>query len=488
MPNITNANRTVPTSTSSTTPSQVTVGSGDTLSKIAQRNNTTVAALVAANSSRYPTLATNPGAIQVGWKLNLPNGSAPAPQPNTPPPAQGWQPRTNNDVLLVGMNESSAHEAAHLKSRGVNVTHVKDAPANDTITTRDAAGQRVTHDLSSLEGARAFALTLGLPGEQTQKIADAVHGAGNDARDELAQIAQVWAGAEKGGQIPSRMVLSGHNVGSGTWGDDNGTLRFDQIAKLADAMPRAARSVQDLHLSACYSGGLPLMEKYRAMFPNVKTVWAYTGSAPGSYSGATGHLSRWDTATRGDKESLDRAVAAGTRKGENVAVWSAQAGYVDGNPPTPIDTVRSAVTRGEDTFRGFQSGAQKVEDTQSGPLRSYYNDVQRLLQHPELPASERPALEARRDSTIRLIYYSKTVAGKFNEAHGGAIRDGFSSLGMAVPDFKALSRADAMAQVQAFEQKLGSTTPRPAAADRLLPLLTEGLRDLNAARIPEGWV
>lgn len=489
MPTITNRpGPSAVTTPSSSAGNQVTVNSGDTLSKIAQRNNTTVAALVEANKARYPTLESNPGAIQVGWKLNLPGGSTPATQPSTPPPAQGWQPRTNNDVVLVGMNESSAHEAQHLRGRGVNVTHVKDTATNDTITTRDAAGRTTSHNLATPEGARSFALSLGLPAEQTAKIADVIHGAGDDARDELAQIAQVWAGAEKGGQIPSRMVLSGHNVGSGTWGDDNGMLRFDQLGKLAEAMPRAARSVQDLHLSACYSGGLPLMEKYRGMFPNAKTIWAYTGSAPGSYSGATGHLSRWDSATRGDKASLDRAIAEGTRKGENVAVWSAQLGYVDGNPPQPIDDLRRAVSGNEGTFMDFQSGARKVEDTQSGPLREYYNQVQRLLQHPELPASERPALEARRDSTIRLIYYSKTVAGKFNEAHGPAIRDGFSSLGMAVPDFKALSRADAMAQVQAFEQKLASTDPKPAAAQRLLPLLTEGLRDLKPSRIPEGWV
>lgn len=496
MPNpISNANRTVPTTPSNATPTTVTVAAGDTLSRIAQRAGVSTQALINANVSRYPTLATNPGNIQVGWRLTVPTGSAtttpgtaPTQTPASPPPSQGWAPRTNNDVLLVGMNASSAHEVESLRQRGVNVTHVKDTRVNDTITTRDAQGRTVSHDLSTPEGARSFALTLGLPAEQTQKIADIIHGAGHDARDEMAQIAQVWAQAEKGGQIPSRLVLSGHNVGSGTWGDDNGMLRFDQLAKLADAMPRAARSVQDLHLSACYSGGLPAMEQYRGMFPNVKTIWAYTGSAPGSYSGATTHLARWDNATRGDRESLERAVAANTRKGENVAVWSAQGGYVDGQPPTPIAQVRSDVQRGESTYQSFFSGAQSVQDTQRGPLREYYNQVQRLLQHPELPASERPALEARRDSTIRLIYYSKTVAGKFAEHHASAIRDGFSSLGMQVPDFKALSRADAMAQVQAFEQKLSSTTPRPAAAERLLPLLTEGLRDLRPSRIPEGWV
>jgi hypothetical protein len=471
--------------TSSSQPASVTIAAGDSLSKLAQRHGTTVAALVAANSSRYPTLATNPGAIQVGWKLSLPSGASAAPP--APPPAQGWQPRANNDVLLVGMNESSHHEATSLRQRGVSVTHVKDAAQNDTITT-GAGASRATHDLSTKEGATAFALTLGLAAEQTQKVASLIQGSGADSRDELAQVAQVWAQAERGGQIPSRLVLSGHNVGSGTWGDGNGMIRFETLGQLAEAMPRAARSVQDLHLSACYSGGQPLMEKYRAMFPNAKTIWAYTGSAPGSYSGATAHLSRWDTATRGDKASLERAIAQGTRKGENVAVWSQQLGYLDGRPPAPLAEVRAAVTQAEPSFQRFFSGAQKVEDPQTGPLREYYNHVQRLLQHPELPASERPQLEARRDTTIRLLYFSKTIAGRFQDAHGGAIREGFAAAGLPAPDFKALSRADALAQVKAFEDKLATLSPKPAAAERLRPLLTEGLRDLSATRVPEAWV
>ena len=481
-----------PVTTPSTTgpaANTVTVVPGDSLSKIAQRAGVSTQALIDANKTKYPTLSTNPGAIQVGWKLSLPSGSAtptPAPAPAAPP-AAGWAPRSNNDVVVVGMNASSKHEVDALKQRGVNVTHVKDGAVNDAITT-GTGSQKTTHDLKTKEGATAFALTLGLPADQTAKIADVIHGSGDDARDEMAQIAQIWSSAERGGQIPSRMVLSGHNVGSGTWGDDNGMLRFDQLGKLAEAMPKAARSVEDLHLSACYSGGLPLMEKYRGMFPNAKTIWAYTGSAPGSYSGATTHLARWDSATRGGKETLDRALAANTRKGENVAVWSQDKGYIDGRPPSPIADVRSEVTRGESTFTGFQSGAQKVQDTQSGPLREYYNSMQRLLQHPELPASERPRLEARRDQTIRLIYFSKTVAPKFAEHHASAIREGFTAAGLPVPDFKTLSRGDAMTQVKAFEDKLATLTPRPAAADRLLPHLTEGLRDLNSSRIPEGWV
>ncbi|MEW5741432.1 MAG: LysM domain-containing protein [Myxococcota bacterium] len=479
---ITNRPTTQPTPTTNTTPASTggyRIQSGDTLSKIAQRHGVTTQQLVDANKDRYPTLATNPGAIQVGWNLTIPGGGS----PTAPTQPQGWAPRSNNDILMVGMNETAKYEAQQLRGRGQNVTLISDAKENDKISARG-----VTHDLSTQEGAMAFALTLGLPADQTAKIADVIHNSGADSRDELAQLAQVWAGAEKGGQIPSRLMLSGHNVGSGVWGDDNGMLRFDTLGKLAEAMPRAARSVEDLHLAACYSGGQPLMEKYRAIFPNAKTIWAYSGSAPGSYSGAVPHQSRWENATRGTRTDLDRAIAEHTRKGENVAVWTVTHGYNDGRPPAPLSEVRAAVESNQPTYQRFQSGQEAVADPQTGPLRDFYNQVQRLLQHPELPAAERPALEAQRDSTIRLLYYSKTVAPKFAEHHASAIRAGFEAVGMAPPDFKTLSRADALAQIAQFEEKLAGTSPRPAAGDRLLPLLTSGLRDLKPSHIPEAWV
>lgn len=71
-------------------PTQVTVASGDSLGKIAQRMGVSVDALVQANVDRYPSLATNRNAIQVGWKLNAPGAAAPSAPPSTNTNA-GWQ-------------------------------------------------------------------------------------------------------------------------------------------------------------------------------------------------------------------------------------------------------------------------------------------------------------------------------------------------------------------------------------------------------------
>ncbi|HEV7677068.1 MAG TPA: LysM peptidoglycan-binding domain-containing protein [Candidatus Dormibacteraeota bacterium] len=48
-----------------------TVVRGDSLSRIAYRNHTSVARLVDLNKGRYPSLVKKPGLIHVGWVLTL---------------------------------------------------------------------------------------------------------------------------------------------------------------------------------------------------------------------------------------------------------------------------------------------------------------------------------------------------------------------------------------------------------------------------------
>jgi uncharacterized protein YkwD len=53
-----------------------TVQPGDTLAKIASAHDTTVDRLIELNQETYPSLATDPGAIEVGWKIEVPGSSA----------------------------------------------------------------------------------------------------------------------------------------------------------------------------------------------------------------------------------------------------------------------------------------------------------------------------------------------------------------------------------------------------------------------------
>ncbi|MFZ5471664.1 MAG: hypothetical protein ACOZIN_19735, partial [Myxococcota bacterium] len=123
-----------------------------------------------------------------------------------------------------------------------------------------------------------------------------------------------------------------------------------------------------------------------------------------------------------------------------------------------------------------------------GELREFYNYLQRLIQHPELPAAERPGLQAQRDTTIRLIFYGSHIAPKFAAQHQAAISAGFQAAGLEVPNFATLSRGEAMAKIEQFNQAVGRMSNPPPAVTRLAPLLNDGLRDLKPGVIPETWV
>ena len=415
--------------------------------------------------------------------------TSPPAQPATPAPA-GWKPKSNDQVLFVAVNNSEAHlstiESDALKARGVDVKVIKDAAQPDTIVTRDASGATKKHDLTTEQGAMNFALTLGLPGEQTRKIADVIAHAGPDAKDEMANIAQAWAAAEKGGQIPSRLILSGHHVGYGVYGENNGRLDWPTVGALAEAMPRAARSVEDLMIAGCYSGGESMMEKYQAMFPNAKTIVAYDGSSPGADSGATAHQKAWEQATRGDRDSITRNIFQGMRKGENVTVWTKTRGFDDGKPRASLGDLRENRSRYQSEFDAAWSGRTILTDSQRGPVRDFYSATQRLLQHPETPAAEREQLAESRDKTIRLLYYG-AVSQRFGETYGSKIDAGYRALGLPVPDFKTMNRAQALEAINRFDTALRASGQAPDAATRLAPVLHD-FAELKSSLIPDTWV
>lgn len=402
-------------------------------------------------------------------------------------------PRRNDDTLVLGMNPHAQAEAEAIQKSNptARVSTVQDSFQNDQVRASGPGGGMRVHDLRTADGIRTFVATLGLPLAQGQQVAAAIASAGEDARDELAQLAQVWARAEKGGVIPSRLVLSGHSSGSALWGEEgsfmNGVLSRSSLALLAAAMPRAAAGVEDLCIAACYNGGETTMEAWRALFPRLQTMWAYNGSAPGTFSGATAHLARWEKATRGEVDSLRPGLLEGQRKGENLAVWSLRGGYQPASLSASTADLRARQITGHVAFERYFQGDEVVRDTQRGPLREHYNTIQELLGRPEVAASERAGLELARDRTLRLLFYGN-VATRFQETHRSVIQRGFTALGLSAPDFSRLGRKEALALIQSFESELGRRSPRPVEAQRLMPLLTEGLRELQRSRIPDNWL
>ena len=282
-----------------------------------------------------------------------------------------------------------------------------------------------------------------------------------------------------------RLVLSGHHVGSGVYGENNGRLDWPTVGALAEAMPHGAKSVEDLLIAGCYSGGQNMMEKYTAMFPAAKTIVAYDGSSPGAASGATAHQKAWERATRGSGDGIQREIFQGMRKGENVTVWTKTRGFDDGKPRATVDELKQRRTALESGFNDAWAGGP-IPDTQRGPVRDFYNATQRLIQHPDTTPTERKALEAQRDQTIRLIFHGP-VSARFQETYGPKLSAGYQALGLPAPDFKTMNRAQALASIQQFEAKLAATPGAGDAATKLAPMLRD-FAELKSSLIPDTWI
>lgn len=120
----------------SSTPSQVTVKSGDSLSKLAQRAGVTVEALVQANVGRYPQLATNRNAIQVGWNLTVPgaNAQVPAAPAQTAPATPGWKATGSaNQAAQVGTTQRPQSFGAKLAAGGAQSIELRMKQHSDSI-------------------------------------------------------------------------------------------------------------------------------------------------------------------------------------------------------------------------------------------------------------------------------------------------------------------------------------------------------------------
>lgn len=494
MPNVNRTNPTAPaTNTTTASPQSYTVQSGDSLSRIAARYGVSVEQLQNVNQARYPGI-TNPRALQVGWNLTIPAGGRTQPGGTTTPTTpqtntQGWAPRSNDKVLFVAVNNSDAHrstlESDALRNRGTDISVIQDSRVADQITTRDANGRSTTHDLTQEQGRMNFALTLGLPADQTRRIADVIGRAGPDAKDEMAAIAQEWAKAERGGQIPSRLVLSGHHVGSGVYGENNGRLDWPVVADLAAAMPRAARSVEDLLIAGCYSGGHDMMEKYGAMFPNVKTITAYEGSSPGAASGAVAHQRVWEQQTRGSGERVNENAYRHMRKGENVSVWT-RSGGMQGEAPRPLADLQREVDTRRPNITAMLEGRTPVGDAQTGPGREYYNHLQRLLQHPNLPADQKAQLTQERDQVIRLLFLP-VVSQRFQQTYGDRLQSAYQELGLQAPDFSRMNRGQQLAEIQRFQQAAAARPNAGPNVTRMGPVLRD-FGNLDPRLIPDTWI
>jgi hypothetical protein len=406
----------------------------------------------------------------------------------------------NDDILFIGLNSEAKTEADALRKNIVKSAslYLVEQAETGKDTFKDADG--TVFNLNDQADLKKFVESLGLSQEKSAEITgfintpvkNSVFGdQGTNIRDELAQIIKIWSVSEKGGSVPSRLVLSGHSVGDGITGESNGTLSISLIQTLAGIFPRAAAQIEDLHISGCSSGGEIAVATYREIFPNLKTGWTYSHSSPSTGKGATVHQQIWEKETRGRNDSLDRGAAKGTRLAENVNTWSLKTGFKDGRPLKNINDLLSSLDEQTPLFARFYMGQDIVRDNHNSPLRSYYELVQDILQSKpfvNLPPDKKQSVEVMRDKTIRLLFYTKSIAPDFARNFSEEIKKGYAAIGSEPPDFAKLSRAGAIMAIADFDNNVGQNDDAPEAAKALLHLLKAGLKDLSRDIIPDGWL
>ncbi len=252
--------------------------------------------------------------------------------------AQPTRPPANDDILYLGTNTTPMPGP-----KGAPVPQwqaERDALAwrsggkCTTITPSTASGVSAggkTYDLSKPGDVDAWSKTLGLPADRAAAVATALKNAAPDGRDELAQIATVWAKGELGGSVPSRLVLSGHYANRIADANGSNGVNASDIQALAKAMPHAAAQVEDVMVSACYGGSQTQTDAWRSAFPNAKSVWTYGNGghelrdkSPTGFA-AIEHLVEWEKETRGralpNAKPQTEMDAMGKLTLQNVSVW-----------------------------------------------------------------------------------------------------------------------------------------------------------------------
>lgn len=410
-----------------------------------------------------------------------------------PPPAPQYNGPWNDNIVFLGMNPGPTRKASRSMGRQANVTMIMPSLTLDHVR----VGSR-SYDLRNSKGIAAFVATLGLSPRQSVGVRKAFEMCEKGARDELAGLAQIWARGEKGAKIPSRLVLAGHSNGDGVWGDENGSLRLGPLLQLSRSLPHATSQIEDAFVTGCYSGGEVTMDQYLLVFPRARTIWAYEAQAPGVDNGATLDQAGWEKATRGRNANYvpqDSAVA-----GKKLAVWSYKTGYHATKPPLTLNQLRGKVQWMEENFlRPALAGQEytwdgqwrvplRITDPHTGLVRQYYSWLVRLSQDKNLPEDERALWVEKKHQTIRLLYYSATVARHFSNEYKHEIQRGYAKLGMSAPDYSRMSRAQALRAVQTYLARLEKTRNAPPEAEQAGTLLQRGIQDLDPGVIPDGWV
>ena len=381
--------------------------------------------------------------------------------------------KVENKTGYLGMNPAASREARALKKR------LKD----DVIISLN--DPKLEADLKDEAGIVLWVTNnfKGAPSDTIIAAYDILLKADPPARDQLGAVMKMFYGAENGQYNLERLVMSGHSNGIALWGEaeeasqtKSQILLDSDMTAITKLFPTATGQVQDVMFSACWSVvAIELVEK---LFPNVMTIWAYTGSSPSIKSGSISHILSWEKNTRGDK-TLDK----GDKRGKS-ALWVRGEGFLAGDPAEiPHKKVEDAYINNIVKFTTTMDGTVPIDRPF---FNAFYTVVQVAKIHPGVSGYIRKEAESLIPKVLRLRYW-KLITQTFAKEHEDAIKNMYKGLGLNAAAIGTMTRPELVAEVKRLEAAFKDDTPDDVK-NFVLNVLKKGLVDLDDKVIPNTWI
>ena len=391
-------------------------------------------------------------------------------------------------VLYFGINSCAQDEAKALDKATKSVGGI--IPAYPVRTATGCKISGIDVDLRDDKVFEKFLEQLVADTSRRDRLRDALS-ARTDAqrragkqnlRGVLSRLAQIYSQVEAGELRVRRMVLSGHASRTSFFDDFFGGFTTDDLQELSSVFPLATGGISHLMVSGCYTGFTDVMEIFRRVFPNLKTIWAYWAKSPtgepktGSHSCT--HILEWERQTRSRAvQRLDRRRVP-EPKAKNVAVWSEKFGA---EPKVrPLDVVEADVANHLQAYTDAFEG----NDVRPEQLLNYYTLLNELCGHPDLPESRRPDIKKKVTQTLLLRFYP-AARRHFARYYRDVLEKGYAEIQRPVPPFGTLSRKAALAAIENLENAVLDDSLQPVpAADLALATLKQHLLNLD---MPPSW-
>jgi hypothetical protein len=367
--------------------------------------------------------------------------------------------KMRNSIMYLGMNPDSKDIESKALAKNGDVVRVD---------------QGVDMPLRTPSDIKAFVKTLDLKEPTASDVENALVNCA-DGKQELASIARAWSAAYHGGEVPSRMILSGHSVGGQVFGHYAGGtagISFGAVQGLAAAMPKAAERVHDIQLAGCNTAGNAADPHTRngwtQSFPNLRSMMTYDGTSP---SAPVGDLAAWQARTREGSRSASSSLSGMTG---NVTTWTKSPGGAPDDPGVlrsnlvvNSDKLKADMKVHGELLRDVLTGKPTAGLTTPDQLREAYVLCMHLRNGANVPAELREAA-AQQGSQLLALRFPTDAMDAYYKHNGPAHAEGFACLGRPAPDFRTMARGpgyDAATEAQA-ECKTRLANPLTSAADR----------------------